>query len=96
MSSCRSIKSRTVLGLATLATVQSIPARHASSNSRSLILVRSQNKPSSAVALPAAQPSIRSRIAAPSTNASFAISASSSMPKKTESSILKHVERVSI
>ncbi|KAG0651806.1 hypothetical protein D0Z07_1104 [Hyphodiscus hymeniophilus] len=93
MSSCRNIKTRTVLGLATLATVQtSITARTTSSNSRSHIPVLSQNRSSSTVATQA-QSSIPSRTAAPRVVAS-ATKASSSMPKKTESSIVKHVERL--
>jgi hypothetical protein len=92
MSSCCTSKpTRTLLGLATLAIVQTpILARSASSNIRSHIPVRSQNKfSSSAVALPA-QPSTLSHSRRP-----LPITVSASMPKKTEDSILKHIERVS-
>jgi hypothetical protein len=86
MSSCRDSKpTRTLLGLASLASVQtSISAHQPTSNSlfRSLIPVLS-------VAASQAQPSIPSRI-----NARTA-TVSASMPKKTEDLILKHVQRVS-
>ena len=96
MSSCRASKpTRALFGLATLAAVQmSIPARSASSNTRSRLPMRSQHFVSSVstVAIPAqsATPSVSRRPPVPTT-----VSASS-MPKKTADSILKHVERVSI
>ena len=96
MSSCRASKpTRALLGLATLAAVQmSIPARSASSNTRSRLPMRSQHFVSSVstVAIPAqsATPSVSRRPPVPTTVAA------SSMPKKTADSILKHVERVSI
>ncbi|KAH8779096.1 hypothetical protein F5882DRAFT_150734 [Hyaloscypha sp. PMI_1271] len=70
----------------------SIPARSASSNTRSRLPVRSQHFVSSVstVAIPAqsATPSVSRRPPVPTTVAA------SSMPKKTADSILKHVERL--
>ncbi len=92
MSSCRASKpTRTLLGLATLAAVQiSIPARSTSSNVCSRLPVRSQHiSVSSNVPAQSATTPVSRRPT--STTAS-----TSAMPKKTEDSILKHVERVSI
>jgi len=86
MSSCHDSKPiRTLLGLASLVSVQtSISARQSTKNNRFRSLI-----PVLSVAASQAQPSIPS-----STNARTA-TASASMPKKTEDSILKHVQRVS-
>ncbi|KAE9370714.1 hypothetical protein N431DRAFT_468741 [Stipitochalara longipes BDJ] len=83
---------RTSVSLATSSVVQPIPARSSNPHFRSRIPVRSQHFVSSVstVAVPAqsATPSVSRRPLVPTTVPA------SSMPKKTEDSIQKHVERL--
>ena len=93
MSSCRNFNStRAAVGLATLSVVQSAisarPSRKLHSfTSRIPVLSQSSSHSYPSTSIPK-KSSIRST--------PIAIPASASMPKKTEDSILKHVERVSL